>query len=525
MAFREIRMVDVKEILRRWQSGQAQREIARGTGVDRKTVQRYVEQAVAAGVASDQSLSDEVVHVVAYGVRSRAAPEVSAPWQALLPHRMQIEAWLKQSRPLRLTKVHTLLERQGVTCSYATLRRFAMAELGWHGVEPTVRVDDPPPAVEAQVDFGQMGFLVDAETEKRRMLWALIITLCFSRYMFVWPLFRQTTAAVCEGLDEAWKFFGGMTKTIVPDNTRAMIFAADPLTPMLVAAFTDYAQARGLFVDPARVRRPKDKARVENQVPYVRENWFAGEKFTGLDDARRSARHWSSETAGRRIHGTTKRVPREVFEAEERPEMLPAPTEAFDVPVWTDAVVHTDHHIQVLSALYSVPTRFLRKQVRVRADSQVVRIYLGTELIKTHVRMPPGGRATDPSDYPQGKSVYALRDINALENKAKELGHHIGLYAARLLSGPLPWARMRQVYALLGLCEKHGAGRVESLCQSALAFDVLDVGRLKKMLQSAPRPADLDGSPGKVVPLHPPRFARPAEQFRTVARGSGKEGA
>ena len=130
MAFREIRMVDVKEILRRWQSGQAQREIARAPGVDRKTVQQYVEEAVVVGVGSDQSLSDEVVHAVAHGVQSRAAPEMSTPWKALLPHSKQIEAWLKQSRPLRLTKVHTLLERQGVTCSYATLLRFAMAFSG-----------------------------------------------------------------------------------------------------------------------------------------------------------------------------------------------------------------------------------------------------------------------------------------------------------------------------------------------------------------------------------------------------------
>jgi hypothetical protein len=70
-----------------------------------------------------------------------------------------------------------------------------------------------------------------------------------------------------------------MSKTIVPDNTRAMVKDPDALNPTLVAAFLDYVQARGLFVDPARIRSPRDKARVENQVPYVRESWFDGERF------------------------------------------------------------------------------------------------------------------------------------------------------------------------------------------------------------------------------------------------------
>ena len=124
----------------------------------------------------------------------------------------------------------------------------------------------------------------------------------------------------------------------------------------------------------------------------MRESWFDGEQFRDLDDARRNAEHWSREIAGRRIHGTTRRVPLEVFESEEKSAMLPPPTAPFDVPLWTDAKVHPDHHIQVVRALYSVPTRYLHRKVRVRADSKTVRIYAGTELIKVHPRQPPGGR-------------------------------------------------------------------------------------------------------------------------------------
>ena len=346
-----------------------------------------------------------------------------------------------------------------------------------------------------------------------RALWVLIVTLSFSRYQFVWPTFLQTTDAVCEGLDRAWWFFGAMARTILPDNMSSVIKIADALNPSVVTSFLDYTHARGIFVDPARVRSPKDKPRVENQVAYVRESWWDGESFTDLADTQRSAAHWSREIAGMRVHGTTRKVPREVFEAVEKPTMLPAPAEMFDVPRWAEhAKVHPDHHVEIARALYSVPTLYRNKSVRVRADKTTVKIYFGTELIKVHPRRPPGGRSTDTNDYPAGKAMYALRSVDGLLAKAKDKGTHVGIYAERLLGGPLPWTRMRQAYALIRLCEKYGDGRVEAVCQSALAFDVVDVVRITRMLKRAATPTLPEQGDRKVVQLVLPalRAARAA---------------
>jgi transposase len=298
MSYRELTMIDVKELLRRWSAGHSNRKIARETGADRATVRRYVEVARELGLECSHELSDAEVHEIAQRVQARPVRDASAEWNAIAKHKERIEEWLGRKRPLKLTKVLTLLVRNhNVEASYDTLRRYVIQELGWRQKEPTILLEDPPAGQEAQVDFGKMGMIVDPETGHKRMLWALIITLSFSRYQFVWPTFTQTTEAVCEGLERAWKFFGAMIKVLVPDNTKAMIKDADALAPTLVAAFLDYVQARGLFVDPARVRSPKDKARVENQVPYVRESWFDGETFTGLDDARASAELWCRDVS------------------------------------------------------------------------------------------------------------------------------------------------------------------------------------------------------------------------------------
>jgi transposase len=526
MAYRGFDMIEIKEMLRRRAAGHGARKVARETGCDRKTVVRYFAAADALGVSCEQEPTEEDIRAVAERVQGRPTLDPSEEWKQIAAHRVQVEAWLGLKRPLKLTKVHTLLARDhGVTASYDTLRRFAIEELGWRKRPTTVRVADTEPGEVAQVDFGLMGTLVDPATGRARRLWVLIVTLVYSRYQFVWPTFEQTTAAVCAGLDAAWWFFGAMVRVLLPDNMSAMVQRADELAPTLVPAFLDYVQERGLFVDTARVRSPKDKARVENQVAYVRESWFDGETFTGLDDARASVERWCSDVAGARVHGTTREVPREVFEAREKPVMSPAPEGRFDVPHWTDAKVHPDHHVQVLRSLYSVPTRYVGSTVRVRADLMTVKIYVGSQLVKMHGRVAPGKRSTDASDYPEGKDIAATRDIASLITTAKKCGAHVGIYAERLLDVPLPWTRMRLVYALLRLCKKFGHGRVEAICQSALAFDVVDVRRIERMLEQAKPTTAPPSRERTVVPLTAPRFARSTEHFatRSVATSSTKE--
>lgn len=524
MSFRELNMIDVREVLRRWQSGQSARHIARSDVADRKTARRYIEAALACGLTTDAELTDGVVAEVTQRVQARPLAAPSEVRRELELHRARIEYWLAHEPPLRLVRVHELLLREGLSLGYTTLRRFAHDQLGWRERPVTVRVDDPPPGDEAQIDFGEMGYVTDDEG-KRRKLWVLVVTLSMSRYTFVWPTFTQTSVAVIDGLEAAWRFFGAVAKRIVPDNMASVVVRAHATDPVLQRAFLEYAQWRGFFVDPARVRRPQDKPRVENQVAYIRERWFAGEKFRAdLDALRIAAATWCRDVAGARLHGTTRRVPREVYEAEERPHMLALREGTFDVPAWTTAKVHPDHHAQVARSLYSLPTRFIGKTLDVRVDRTTVRFFAGGELVKLHARVAPGKRSTDPNDYPVGKADYALRSVDKLKERAREHGEHVGILAERLLAGPLPWGRMRQGYGLLRLCERYGAARVDALCGRALAFDVLDVSRIERMLKTAQRVEEDATTSGKVVRLPEGRFARDAASFATMRREGGEGG-
>lgn len=116
-------------------------------------------------------------------------------------------------------------------------------------------------------------------------------------------------------------------------------------------------------------RRPKDKARVEQTVRDVRDDCFAGEKLLDLDDARRRGRTWSAEECGMRRHTMTQGMPREHFETDEKPHLLPTPMAPYDIPIWCDPKVGADQHAQVARALYSLPFEWRNKRAPTKPRS------------------------------------------------------------------------------------------------------------------------------------------------------------
>jgi Mu transposase, C-terminal domain len=255
-----------------------------------------------------------------------------------------------------------------------------------------------------------------------------------------------------------------------------------------------------------------EKPKVERGIPYVRQDFFRGETFRDLDDMQARAVTWCRDLAGTRLHGTTRRAPRVVFEAEEQPTLLPLTPEPFDPPTWAQCTVHPDHHIQFQRALYSVPTRYIGAEVDVRGDSRLVRIYLHGELIKVHPPQPPGGRSTDYTDYPTEQAPYAMRAPDASIRRATEVGPAVGQFVTVLLSGTFPWARLRQAQKLLRLAERYGAARVNAACARALAFDLVEVRRVEAIVRTALEREPPAHARGTVVPL-PARFARPPRSF------------
>ena len=188
--------------------------------------------------------------------------------------------------------------------------------------------------------------------------------------------------------------------------------------------------------------------------------------------------------------------------------------------------MHRDHHIEVAKALYSIPGNLIGRSVDVRADRQLVRVFHRAQLVKVHPRQAPGGRSTDPADLPAEKTTYALRDIEHLRRMAAAHGPAIGDYASAVLDHPLPWTKMRQAYALLGLVKRWGPERVEAACARALDAEAISVPLIGRMIERA---TEAQATATPPAPANKPaRFERDPGHFSTTRpnqdRGSPPDG-
>lgn len=210
MPFREVDVVEVREVLRAWVGSAGLRTAAARAGVDRKTARRYVQAAEAAGLrreAGEVGLCDELIGAVISTVRPARPGGHGAAWELLEARRAEVSKWVTDG--LSVVKIADLLARSGTVVPYRTLHRFASEECGFRARGTTMRVAEGEPGMECQIDFAQMGFINDAVTGRRRKVHALILTAVYSRHMFVYLTFRQTLDDVIEGCEA-----GGVRRTV-----------------------------------------------------------------------------------------------------------------------------------------------------------------------------------------------------------------------------------------------------------------------------------------------------------------------
>ena len=237
MAYKEVSRVDVTEVIRRWQMGSSQRQTASGTGLSRDTVRKYIAAAKELGVSQEgpaptgEQLS-KLAGLSWIGSQKKATPaeEKLEPWGD------QIYQWVTVDR-LQVTRIQELLAQRGCAMSYTSLRRFLQRRNCRRRSLRTVPMENTPPGEVAEPDLGRLGFIQDQETVRRRVVWALLVVLTYSRHSFLWPTFGQTLEDVISGLEAAWEFFGGIPKYLVIDNFPAAVAGADALHPLSPVTF------------------------------------------------------------------------------------------------------------------------------------------------------------------------------------------------------------------------------------------------------------------------------------------------
>lgn len=284
------------------------------------------------------------------------------------------------------------------------------------------------------------------------------------------------------------------------------VIKPDLYDPKLNRAYAEMAEHFGVLVDPARALKPKDKPRVERQMPYVRDSMWRGRTWTGIGDMQSGALRWCTQVAGARSHRSLEGAsPMSIFAAVEAVALIGLPTERFELASWSSPKVGPDCHIKVGRALYSVPWRHIGTRIDTRETDRVVEVYVGGQLIKTHPWIERG-RQTDWDDYPPEKIAFFMRTPTWCRKKAAELGAHVEAVVVDLL-GDGALHHLRSAQGIIGLADKHSAGRVDLACARAVAVGDPTYRTIKGILVAGSE-ADSDvtaTSPSAPAHLHGPR--------------------
>ena len=473
MARRAIRVIDVVELLQHWHAGRRIGELSSSLGIDPKTVRKYTQPATAAGIlpgGPPLSAADWK------GLVEGWFPEIvdrsmrQSTWPEIEPHHERIKGWIGE---VTVATMHQRLrDDHGLSSSQSSLRRYIAGRFDEEVARSAVRVlrETPPAGEEAQVDYGLLGRWLDPASGRTRRVWGFIIVLAFSRLMFLRPVLKMDERSWVESHVLAFEFFTGGVLRIVPDNLKTGVIKADLYDPLINKAFGEFANHYQCLVDPARQGKPRDKARVERPVPYARDSFFAGRsaEFTSLAQMQADALRWCAEVANRRQRrGLDGAVPSELFEAEEKAALVPLPRSPFELADWNDRKVPPDIHVKVGKAIYSVPWRFIGKEVKTREGAVTVEIYADGVLVATHVRVERG-KQTNYDHYPPEKIAFMMRTPTWCRHRASELGGSVATLVDGLMEVNALY-RLRQAQGIVGLADKHGADRLDAACRKALA--------------------------------------------------------
>lgn len=463
------------------QQGWSKRKIARELGLDRVTVRKYL-AAAKSPTPLTGSAPSEVPKSPAPLTGLPAAPAGSGSARSSCePYREHIAAALAQG--LSLVRVHQdLVAEHQFAGSYHAVRRLARKLAT--ALELPFRRLECEPGQEAQVDFGQGAPIVEADKRRRPHLFRVVLSHSRKGYSEVVP--RQTTEGFIRCLENAFRHFGGVTKTLVIDNLRAAVQRADWFEPELNPKVAAFCEHYGTVILPCKPAMPRHKGKIEAGVKYVQNNALKGRRFDSLAAQNLFLATWETHTADTRIHGTTKKQVAKLFLEIERPALRPLPASLF--PVFEEArrTVHQDGYIEVQKAYYSVPPEYVGRQVWARWESRLVRVFNGRmEPIALHTRHLPGKFATDPAHIHAHKRVLIERGADWLLDRARLLGPHAGTWAEQLFAQRGPLA-LRVLHGLLALAEKHPVGELEAACRQAVEYGAWRLRDLRALLDRAP---------------------------------------
>jgi hypothetical protein len=372
------------------------------------------------------------------------------------------------------------------------------------------------PGEEAQVDFGYIGIItVDG---KQKKAWVFAMSLSYSRYMYAEITLDQCVRTFIMCHVHAFRYFGGVPQTVKVDNLKAAIIEADFYEPMVQRTYADFANHYGFLPNPCRIKTPTDKGKIESNIKYIKDNCFKGREFPDIISAQDFLKKWLARTANRRLHGTTAKVPADVFLKTEVAKLLPLPVCEFVFSNSKTATVWSDCHISYGHNYYSAPYSLIGCDVTAIEVNNLLKIYHEGKEVALHTLAVgmKGEHITDRRHYPSNKNITQEEILLKYQSQMTGIGPH----AAEFLSlyeeaAAFRTNHVRSIGGILALRKKYSNEEIDAACGRAVHYGNLSYRAVKKICEKGLHHLPLEEA-GKVVPYERAK-ARDLAEYRGLS--------
>ena len=439
----------------------SQREIARLTGIDRKTVRSYrlrwlAEQSNSPGVATDLPVQITPPWPPASTLGKSPGASLCEPYRAF------IEAQLRLGRNA-MAIYQDLVDAHGFAGRYNSVKRFVAS----------VRLREPEqfdrlsflPGEEMQVDFGEGAPTRVPGEDRYRKPRLFVATLRYSRRSFrrvVWKSGQQVWAELHE---QAWRYFGGSCRYVVLDNLKEGVLKPDLYEPELNPVYAATLAHYEVVADPARVRDPNRKGAVENAIGHTQATALKGKRFESIEEQNAYLEHWESKWAASRIHGAERRQVQVMFE-EERSHLQALPLLPMQYFHDEQRTVCDDGCVRVAHCSYAARPAAIGSKVLVRIFEHRLEIRdpRTQALLRTHTKAERPGTVVLPMDErvfnPSRETRHILKQADAIGADAARLCQLLFAIEGRV--------GQRKLWGIVHLADRYPRQMVNAACAQAL---------------------------------------------------------
>ena len=494
-------MRKLREFLRlHFENGLSARAIAKSVSISPSTAQGYVSRIrvagltwpLPAGLDNDEALTRALFADVGV-IKDKRAPD----WAS-------VHLELKKKH---VTKQLLWEEYKAATADGYQYSAFCLHYARWASKLQLTMRQEHRVGEKLFIDFSGDGIdIIDPKTGEVTSAKLFVATLGASNYTYVEAVRREDLPTWVQCHVNALRYFGGATELWVPDNPKVGVTKADRYEPELNPTYRDLAEHYGVAVIPARVRRPKDKAKVEVAV-QIAQRWIIAalrkHSFFSLEEVKTAVRPLLEKLNSKMMRRVNKSR-RQLFEQLDAPALRPLPSHAWEYAVWAMGMVGPHYHVEFNAHFYSVPYVLVHEHAEIRATATTVELFVKGIRVAAHTRDDaPNKYSTVAAHMPKAHRDYAEWDPPRLIAWARQVGPACAALVEGIMSRRKhPQHGFQACMGVMSLRKDFKDERIEAACARAMKVNAFSYKSVKAILKNGLDAQALEEPQNLALPLH-----------------------